>query len=290
MILTHQRERRGAGGMIIFYIGGKMEGMQTQDMSFDRKGRRLLREEKRAMARLRDIVHKYRLLLPFISTNHERLERKVTALSTNCDESEKILLKLKSKIRTAQKNRTNLGKKIRAIEIKRGSLIVSYDALLGGMAPVHKFHLSPVSPKKSMLELKSEKDNFLEAMAGSFKSIEEEINQLDTQRAELAVEESALEKDISAKMQKEAILEKKVELYRADIRSRLRELNSQIEDRVRFTRQYSNLIATLNEAPDISGWPDNVIMEAIHHSHPKAGFIELKVHQPAAAPVSGGSR
>ncbi|GMT42598.1 MAG: hypothetical protein IEMM0002_1009 [bacterium] len=246
--------------------------MQAPYSDFNKKARSLMREEKIAMDRIRDIVHKFRLLMPFFSGNEERLEKKVAKLSSNCDESENILLRLKSKIRISQKDKIDVEGNIRSVEEKHKNLTAGYRSMLLGIAAMEEFHASPES---RLSELITKKEGFLEKLSENFKSVENEIGDLENIRAELENKKNGIDKRMTLLKKREGIINRKITLYRNDIGSRLKELSSQMENRKKLLNEYSRLIETLKQAPDLSRWPTGTIKEAIQNRNPQAMFIKL---------------
>jgi chromosome segregation ATPase len=247
--------------------------MQDKRKDFDKIARKLIREEKLVFTRLKDTLRKYRLMLPFISGNAERLEGKIARLMSNCEESEKSLRGKKSQIAVSSSKTMEMEKKLLVLESSRRVLIARYNSMLAGKPTTGQL-FAPVT--SSIPELMDKREKFLSKISSEFSLIENELKRLDQHREKLVQNKAAVEKKIAKKRGRAAIIDNKVALYQAEIRGRLKELNSQVRNEKCLTAEYSTLIAKLKETPDLSNWPVSMVREAIRHSHPRAQIIDLR--------------
>ncbi|MFQ5432185.1 MAG: hypothetical protein ACE5EN_06725 [Nitrospinota bacterium] len=247
--------------------------MEDIGKEFDKKADKLIREEARLFLRLKDTVRKYRMLLPFISGNAERLEDKIARLMSNCEESENALRKIKSRIAHDRSIAMEIDKKLLYLDSSRRLLVSRYNSILSGRMPLRDAFTSAAS---SIDELTRKREEFLSNISDEFRLIETEMQALDRRRDALAQKKAAMEEKICKKENNAKVIDKKVALYQSDIRLRLKELNDQVKNEKRITSEYSLLISKLKEAPDLSNWPAHMVKEAIRHSRPKAKIIDLQ--------------
>ncbi len=240
---------------------------------FDKKAQKLIREEKRLFLRLKDTVRKYRMLLPFISGNAERLEVKIARLMSNCEESENALGKIKSRIAHYRAIEMEIDKKLLYLDSSRRLLVSRYNSMLSGRMPMRDTFTSSAS---SIDELTRKREGFISKISDEFRLIETEMRTLDGRRGALAQKKAAIAEKISKKENNAKVIDKKVALYQSGIRMRLKDLNDQVKNEKRLAAEYSILISKLKEAPDLSDWPAHMVKEAIRHSRPKAKFIDLQ--------------
>jgi len=251
--------------------------MDDNRKEFDKKAQKLIREEKKLFLQLKDTVRKYRMLLPFISGNAERLEIKIARLMSNCEESENVLRKIKSRIAHDRTLEMEIDKKLLYLDSSRRLLVSRYNSMLSGRMTMRDTFTSADS---SIPELTEKSKMFLSKISDEFSEIETEIRALDVRRNALAQKKAAIAEKIAQKENSAGVIDKKVSLYQGDIRLRLKELNSQVKNEKRITTEYSVLISKLKEAPDLSDWPANMVKEAIRHSRPEADIIDLQNPMP----------
>ena len=251
--------------------------MDDDNKEFDKKAQKLIREEKRLFLLLKDTVRKYRILLPFISGNAERLEVKIARLMSNCEESENALRKIKSRITRHRTVEMEIDKKLLYLDSSRRLLMSRYNSMLSGRMPMRETFTSAAS---SIGELTEKREEFLLKISEEFRQIETEMQALDKRRDALAQKKEAIAEKISKKENSAKLVDKKVAIYQSDIRMRLKEMNDQLKNEKRVTSEYSLLISKLKEAPDLSGWPAHMVKEAIQHSLPKAKIVDLQNPMP----------
>lgn len=253
--------------------------MDDSRQEFDKKAQKLVLEEKRLFSQLKDTVRKYRMLLPFISGNAERLEVKIARLMSNCEESENVLRKIKGRIAHHRTIEMEIDKKLLYLDSSRRLLVSRYNSLLSGRMPMQNTFTSAAS---SIDELTEKREDFLSKVSDEFKEIEAEIKALDKRRGSLKRKKGPLAAEIAKKENSAKVIDKKVTLYQSDIRLRLKELNEQVINEKRVTSEYSALISKLRETSDLSDWPANMLKEAIRHSQPKAKIIDLQNPMPTS--------
>lgn len=251
--------------------------MDDINKEFDKKAQKLIREEKRLFLLLKDTVRKYRILLPFISGNAERLEVKIARLMSNCEESENSLRKITSSIAHDRTIEMEIDKKMLYFDSSRRLLMSRYNSMLSGRMPMRETFTSAAS---SMGELTKKREEFLLKISDEFGHIETEMRTLDKRRDALAQKKSAIAGKISKKERSAKMIDKKVTIYQSDIRLRLTDLNNQVKNEKRITTEYSILISKLKEAPDLSDWPAHMVKEAIQYSMPKAKIVDLQNPMP----------
>ena len=255
--------------------------MQNKSKGFEKAARELIREERLAFMRVKDAVRKYRLMLPFLSGNADRLETKIARLMSNNEESENSLKKINARIAAARNEAWRLEKKLHGLDRSRRELIARYNMTLLGKP----YSGQPsVSATSTITELKESREKFLMIMTGDFKKLEEDISKLDRQQEALTLKKEELQRQIVKNGERARIIDRTISLYQADIRKRLQELNSQVQNEKRLTAEYSALIEKLKETPNLSSWPASMVMEAIRHSQPKTRILELQKPMRGAAP------
>ena len=253
--------------------------MDDNNIDFDKKAQKLIREEKRLFLLLKDTVRKYRILLPFISGNAERLEVKIARLMSNCEESENALRKIKSSVTHLRTIEMEIDKKLLYLDSSRRLLMSRYNSMLSGRLPVRETFTPAAS---SIGELTEKREEFLLKITKEFAQIETEMLALDKRRDALKKKKGTIAEKISKKENRATLVDKKVAIYQSDIRMRLREMNDQVKNEKRVTNEYSILISKLKEAPDLSNWPSQLVKEAIQHSLPKGSIVDLQNPMPTS--------
>jgi len=234
---------------------------------------RLLREERQGFERLKDILHKYRTVLPHLYGRSKAMEERLTLLMEHQDETKAALAAVRSKYRLAQTQVKQAEADLEDTRLRKGAVVARHNALLTGKIP-------PTVDLGEKADLPGRRERFMARLAETFSALERQVAALDR---ELAEHEEARKKAAvkAAKLAKKAkISETKLALYQNDIRDVMMELNSAETNEQRIAAEYMELVALIKRAADISPWGMKVFAEALAKELPKGKMLQLQ--KPAA--------
>lgn len=254
--------------------------MLKETKKAERKLARLIHEEKRAYLRFRDLVQKYRQLVPYVSMYSETLEKKIERMLEHREESENNVSKIDSAIQKTSEKIEKLKQKEREIDEKEGELVDLYNRMLSGEFPVSVSYSSGVG---NLEGLRGEKERLLAGISEAFMGLEGQMQKLEKRKK--LVRESRIKAESRLERLEEnlKIAEQKISLYRSDIRKLLMEFNDHLDNEREFKKQYVQLIKLMNKVPDLSQEAQETFKKALKQSQPDVKIIEL------TSPVSRGS-
>ncbi len=243
--------------------------MQESAEDLRRRVARAMRAEKEALERLKDIVHKYRVALPFMSGRSKTLEERLTLLTAHRDECNTALAALRGRITLTQHKMKKAVSDHDAAQQAAKMLIAQYTGLMEG-----KFPRSLV-PVEETGRLADKKEKFMERLSGEMDRMQRQIDGAETEQAQLAEERKKL-KARSAKLTKRAaMLETKLAMYQKDIRDIILDLNNQVHNEKTLAEDYAKLVELLKKIPALSEWGEKVFREAVQAKLPDGAILRL---------------
>ncbi|MBI5636524.1 MAG: hypothetical protein HZA03_00990 [Nitrospinae bacterium] len=245
------------------------KNMQESVEELRRRVARAMRAEKEALERLKDVIHKYRVALPFMSGRSGTLEERLTLLTTHRDECNTALAALRGRITLTQHKLKKTASDHDAARQMVKVLIAQYTGLMEGKFP-HSF-----VPAEETGRLADKKDKFMERLSGEMDRLQKQIDAAEAEQAHLADERKKL-KTRSAKLAKRAeMLETKLAIYQKDIRDIILDLNGQMRNEQALAEDYTKLVELLKKIPALSEWGEKVFREAVRTKLPGGAILEL---------------
>ncbi len=234
--------------------------------------RKLMREERKAFGRLKELVRKYRLIIPHVSGRSEGLEEKMSKLQANKDESEGKRKKIVARIVKAEKKIKSLDGQMVEILVKKSGLISQYNLYLEGRLPSQN---SKATARDSLADLAIQKEKFLINATKAFSELETKLKELEERKKSIEKQKDGARKRIEDFESKAKMASKKIGLYRADIAAVSKELERHGRNERELKKQYADLVSMMKEVPDMSSWSLKLVEEAFLAAHPKTKIMEL---------------
>ncbi len=245
--------------------------MQESAEELRRRVARTMRTEKEALERLKDVIHKYRLALPFMFDRTKTLNERLTLITTHRDECNTALAALRGKITLTQHK---LKESISAHEAARQTaktLVAQYTGLMEGKFPCS------FAPEENGGSLADKKVKFMERLSAEMDRLQRQADTAEVEQTQLAEERKKL-KARSVKLAKRAgLLETKLAIYQKDIRDIILDLNGQMRNEQSLAEDYAKLTELMKKIPSLSEWGEKIFREAVKTKLPDGGFLELGV-------------
>ncbi len=234
--------------------------------------RKLMREERKAFARLKELVRQYRLIIPHVSGRAESLEGKISKLKANKNESQEKRQKIVARIVKAEKKIKSIDGQMVEILVKKSALISQYNVYLEGRLPSQN---SKASARDSLDDLAIQKEKFLINATRAFGELETKLKDLEKRKKSIERQKNDARKRIEGLESKAKMASKKIALYRADIAVVSKELERHGRNERELKKQYASLVSMMKEVPDMTSWSLKLVEEAFLAAHPKTKIMEL---------------
>lgn len=268
--------------------------MQESAEELRRRVARAMRAEKEAMERLKDIIHKYRVALPFMSSRSKTLEERLTLLTANRDECNTGLAALRGRITLTQHKLKTTASDHDAARQKAKMLLAQYTGMMEG-----KFPRSFAQPEETG-RLADKKEKFMERLSAEMDRLQREIDAAEAEQTKLAEERKNFKARLVKLTKRAGMLETKLAMYQKDIRDIILDLNNQTRNEVELAEDYAKLVELLKKIPAPPEWGDKVFREAVKAKLPDGAILELgaplnktmrilPLNNPVAAPRRTGS-
>ncbi len=245
------------------------EGMEESAEELHRRVARAMRAEKEALERLRDIIHKYRVALPFMFNRTETLNERLKLITTHRDECNTSLAALRGKITLIQHK---LKETISAHEAARQTakvLVAQYTGMMEGKFPCS------FAPEEKTGSLADKKVKFMERLSGEMDRLQKQAEAAEVEQAQLAEERKRLKARLTKLAKRAGLLETKLAIYQKDIRDIILDLNSQMRNEQALTDDYAKLVDMMKKIQSLTDWGEKVFREAVKAKLPDSGFLEL---------------
>ncbi len=243
--------------------------MQESAEELRRRTARAMRAEKEAMERLKDVIHKYRLALPFMSGRSKILEERLALLTAHRDECNAALAALRGRITLTQHKLKKTGSDHDASQQTAKTLNAQYAGMMEGKFP------RSFAPAEGAGSLADKKEKFMERLSSEMDRLQKQIDAAEAEQAQLAGERKKL-KVRSVKLAKRAeILETKLAMYQKDIRDIILDLNGQMRNEKELAEDYEKMVELLKKIPALSEWGEKVFREAVQAKVPGGTILEL---------------
>lgn len=229
----------------------------------------LMRAERQALERLKDILHKYRVVLPYMSGRVKSLDERLALLMANRDEAQAALAGLRTRMALLDRQLEQGKSDVDAGEKLLAALTGRANALMQGKFPAD---FPPAAAGASFAERKRD---FMARMAA-------ELDETEIKTARTAAETAALKgrhQKLSARRKKllkrMTLLETKIGIYQNEIRDVLLDVNNQSRNEAAVMEEVQSLVARIKAVPALSEWADKVFREAVKATLPAGRIIEL---------------
>ena len=243
--------------------------MQESAEELRRRVARTMRAEKEALERLKDVIHKYRLALPFMFDRTRTLNDRLTLITAHRDECNTALAALRGKITLTQHKLKETISAHEAARLAAKTLIAQYTGLMEGKFPCS------FAPEENAGSLADKKVKFMERLSGEMDRLQRQADAAEAEQTQLAGKRKKL-KVRSAKLAKRAgLLETKLAIYQKDIRDIILDLNGQLSNERALAEDYAKLAELMKKIPSLSEWGEKVFREAVKTKLPDGGFLEL---------------
>jgi len=223
--------------------------MIKNKMSAAKKAENLISEEKVAYGHFEEIIRKYRVLIPYTSTQSEQLEKKIEKLLENREESENTTRKLKLHIHKALTKIESSKKKEESLDAKYRARIKDYNKMLDGKLAEPK---SETVENTNLESLRAEREKYIENISLAFSKMEEEMQEILENKKEATDKKEKSQLKVKNLEEKLDIVNHKVSLYKDDIRNRLIKFNEHLEKERNLKKQYVALIKMMKKVPELT--------------------------------------
>lgn len=230
---------------------------------------RAMRAEKAAVERLKDIIHKYRVALPFMSSRSKTLEERLTLLTAHRDECNTALAALRGRITLIQHKLKKTASDHDATQLMVKMLVAQYNGLMEGKFP------RSFAPKEETGRLADKKEKFMERLSGEMDRMQRQIDAAEAEQTQLAEERGKLKSRLAKLTNRAGILETKLAIYQKDIRDIILDLNGQMRNEQELADDYAKLVDLIKKIPDLSEWGEKVFREAVIAKLPDGVILKL---------------
>lgn len=249
--------------------GADKKDMQESAEELRRRVARAMRAEKEAMERLKDIVHKYRMALPFMSSRSRTLEERLALLTANRDESNTALAALRGRITVTQHKLKTTALDHDAARQMVKTLVVQYNGMMEGKFPP-SFTLAEETGR-----LADKKEKFMERLSGEMDRLQRAIDAAEAEQMLLAEERKKFKTRLVKLTKRAGMLETKLAIYQKDIRDIILDLNNQTRNEMTLAADYEKLVELLKKIPVPPEWGEKVFREAVKAKLPDGALLEL---------------
>lgn len=249
--------------------GADKKDMQESAEELRRRVARAMRAEKDALERLKDIVHKYRVALPFMSGRSITLEERLKLLTANRDESNTDLAALRGRITLTQHKLKTTASDHDAARQMVKILVARYTGMMEGKFP------RSFTQAEETGRLADKKEKFMERLSGEMDRLQREIDAAEAEQAQLAEERKKFKARLVKLTKRAGMLETKLAMYQKDIRDIILDLNGQTRNEIELAEDYAKLVELLKKIPTLPEWGDKVFREAVKAKLPDGAILEL---------------
>ncbi len=242
-----------------------------------KKVARLMNEEKAASDHFEDLLRKYRIIIPYVSSRSEILEKKIERLLEHREESERNAGKIKLSLQKTARKIESLKSEMCQADAEHAELTKQYAKMLEGSSTgAHSF-----SADSSLEKLKDEKKKYLSGISEAFSGIEGKMQGLEETKSKLFANIEKASISLEGHEEKLEMVNHKISLYKDDIRKQLMEFNDHLKSERKLKKEYVLLIKQLKKIPDLSEPAKEIFKKALMQTQAGVKIMELK------APVGG---
>jgi hypothetical protein len=239
----------------------------------------IVRDEKQASRRLKDIIQKYRAAFQFLSNRSKILEEKLNHLISNRDEAKSDFDSAQMNLRLARVKTKRVSDNIAVLRQRSESLASQYNSLLEGRLP------SLMVSDGSQGDMMEKKEHFIKMLNVAFTAIEAKMTETSAEMEKMEL----LKKRLLEKTEKLADLAKvgetRLALFNGHIKEILFEMNNEDANTRQLMDDYANIEKLMRGVPDVSAWGMKIFRESINAELP-AGASILSLSNPAGESAS----